>query len=115
VIRRRSGVEKFEVNVRNSRYRLAPAPLELAAVVFASAKSSGALPRLEPLRSADLLARLDATQPYGRSRPEWAGFRRGVSHLPAFELYRGEHPSEAIPLLRDLLASPRTPRARRRA
>ena len=104
VIRRRSGVEKFEVDTRNGRYRIASSPLELAAVVFASAKSSGTLARLAPLRRADLLARLDATQPYGKSRPEWRAFRRSVSLLPAFELYRGEHPAEAIPLLRKLLA-----------
>jgi hypothetical protein len=104
VIRRRSGVEKFEVDVRRQKHRIAPAPVELAAVVFASSNRGDTGARLQSLRRSDWLARLNATQPYGTSRPEWGTFRRSVSRLPAFELYRGEHPADAIPLLRELLA-----------
>jgi energy-coupling factor transporter ATP-binding protein EcfA2 len=105
VIKRRSGVEKFEVDVRRLGYSIARAPQKLAAVVFASAKSGGAGAVLEPLRKRDLQARLNASQPYGASRPEWSAFRRSVSRLPAFELRRGRHPLEAVELVRDLLES----------
>ncbi len=47
VISRRSGVRKFEVDLRQGRYRLAPAPVQLAAVIFLSTASAagGALLR----------------------------------------------------------------------
>ncbi|HVW68062.1 MAG TPA: hypothetical protein VHB68_03760 [Steroidobacteraceae bacterium] len=104
VIRRRSGVEKFEVDVRRTRTRLARAPMKLAAVVFATAHNAGAEPALRRLQSRDLLARLEATQPYAAARPEWSAFCKSVARLPAYELARGAHPSQAVPLMRALLA-----------
>jgi hypothetical protein len=41
VIRRRSGVEKFEVDLRRRRYPLAAAPLKLDALIFISRGSAG--------------------------------------------------------------------------
>jgi len=102
VIRRRSGVEKFEVDVRTARYRIAPAPLQLAAVVFASSGGRGSA-RLRPLRLPEVLRRFKSGQPYASGRPEWTAFKRSIARLPAFELQRGNHPSEAIPLLREVV------------
>jgi hypothetical protein len=106
VIRRRSGVEKFEVDVRRLGQRIARGPLELAAVIFPSVRSrAGTAPRLRPLRKDEWLARLDATQPYGVGRPEWPAFRRSIARLPAFELFRGSHPAEGVDSLREVLAT----------
>src|SRR6185437_2053544 len=49
-IRRRSGVEKFEIDLRHPRYKLASAPLRIGAVVFLSAQSAPANALLTPLR-----------------------------------------------------------------
>lgn len=106
VIRRRSGVEKFEVDVRRLGQRIARSPLELAAVIFpAVQRRADDEPLLRPLRKREWLARLDATQPYGVSRPEWPAFRRNIARLPAFELLRGSHPAEGVDSLRQLLTS----------
>jgi hypothetical protein len=106
VIRRRSGVEKFEVDVRRLGQRIARNPLELAAVIFPTVHSrADAAPLLRPLRKREWQARLDATQPYGVSRPEWPAFRRSIARLPAFELFRGSHPAEGVDSLRHLLES----------
>ena len=58
VISRRSGVRKFEVDLRRRNFHLAPAPLELAAVIFLSAKSAGGRALLTPLSKAQTLRRL---------------------------------------------------------
>jgi hypothetical protein len=103
VIRRRSGVRKFEVDLRRGNYRLAPSPLKIAAVVFLSAQNAGARPLLKPLSRSDLLARLVANQGYAANQPEWSMFRKSVSKLDAFELRRGRHPLEAVEALESLL------------
>jgi energy-coupling factor transporter ATP-binding protein EcfA2 len=103
VIRRRSGVEKFEIDLRQPQYRLAPAPLRIRAVVFASRQSAGKGPLLVPLRSAVLSARLAASQRYAAQQPGWSSFRRQVAALPGFELRRGRHPLEAAQALNDML------------
>lgn len=104
VIRRRTGVEKFELDLRHGGYRLAASPLRIGAVVFLSAQKShdGAL--LRPLLKSTLLTRLANAQAYAASRPEWATFARRLSELGGFELRRGRHPLEAVEALRSLLA-----------
>jgi hypothetical protein len=103
VIRRRSGVRKFEVDLRQRGYRLAAAPVDVAAVVFTSCESAGAGPMLTPLRKSELLARLHATQPYAANSPAWPTFTRNLSGVRAFELRRGRHPLEAVRTLEELL------------
>lgn len=105
VIQRRSGVRKFEVDLRQSAYRLAASPLKIAAVVFLSAQSAGDRPLLRPLSKSGLLAQLTAAQAYAANQPNWAAFRKGVSGLGAFELRRGSHPLEAVDALESLLGS----------
>lgn len=103
VIRRRSGVEKFEVDLRRPAFRLAAAPLELAAVVFLSARTAqGRL--LVRLDRDQALARFEADQPYAATRPQWAVFRKRLAAIPAFELRRGRHPADAAVALRGVLA-----------
>jgi len=104
VIRRRSGVEKFEVDLREAGFRLAKSPLKIAAVAFLSPQPAGARPLLRSLSKSELRANLAATQAYAASQPQWQVFDRNVSGLEAFELRRGRHPLEAVEILGELLA-----------
>jgi hypothetical protein len=103
VIRRRSGVKKFELDLRRGGYKLAPSALQIGAVVFLSPKSSGKGPLLRPLSKPRLLAELSKAQAYAVNQPEWPIFKRRICRLDAFELRRGAHPIEAVEALRALL------------
>ncbi len=103
IIRRRSGVEKFEIDLRHPPYRLARAPLRIAAVVFMSPKKAGARPLLTPIAKTQLTRRLASSQRYAANQPGWSGFNMQVSRLPAFELRRGSHPLQAVEALESLL------------
>jgi hypothetical protein len=109
VIRRRSGVEKLEIDLRHPRYRLAPAPLRIGAVVFVSPRSAGASSLLMPMRKTEVTRQLAASQRYAANQPGWSDFSRQVSRLPAFELRRGRHPLQAVEALEKLLPSAPTP------
>ena len=89
VIRRRTGVKKFEVDLRQGPYRLAPAPLKIVAVVFLSRKSAGNGPLLNPLSNSDLLEKLADAQAYAAHLPGWSSFSKRVSRLKAFEVLQG--------------------------
>jgi hypothetical protein len=111
VIKRRSGVEKFEIDLRRREFNSARRPLEIAACVFmtaqrtneAGAAGSGSL--ASPLRRGDLLARLQAAQPYAAHQPGWKRFRQRLTGLPAFELRRGAHPEQTVVELEKILAA----------
>lgn len=114
LIRRRSGVAKLEIDLRRPRYRLAPAPLRIRAVVFVSSRSArhGAL--LVPLTTRVVLKRLAASQRYAAQQPGWSAFRERVARLRGYELRRGAHPREAVEALRELLAGMPAPSGRTR-
>jgi len=103
-IRRRSGVEKIEADLREGVGQLATAPLELVGAVFVSAESAAVdEPLLVPLAASGLAARLAADQPYAAGQPGWHAFatelqRRGIHHLR-----RGRHPAASVEALRQLL------------
>ena len=103
VIRRRSGVRKFEVDVRQGAHRLAASPLEIGTIVFLSAQKAGGGPLLRPLSKSSMRARLLEAQAYAAHQPQWPAFCRRVSRLDAFELRRGAHPREAVDVLRSLV------------
>jgi energy-coupling factor transporter ATP-binding protein EcfA2 len=103
VIRRRSGVRKFEVDLRQGDHRLASKPLKIAAVVFLSARQAVSGRLLQPLSKAAFLSRLTRTQAYAVNQPEWPLFSRNITKLKAYELRRGAHPDEAVEVLRSLL------------
>jgi len=103
VIRRRSGVKKFELDLRRGSYRLAASALQVGAVVFLSPKSAGTGSLLRPLSKSKLLAELSKAQAYAANQPEWPTFKKRVCGLDAFELRRGLHPIEAVEALRTLL------------
>jgi hypothetical protein len=102
VIRRRSGVEKFELDLRRKPFRLAKSPLKLVGVVFLSQQRAHNRALLRRLPKSDLRARLAVEQAYGASQPQWPTFKGNLSRLPAFELRRGRHPLEAVEVLRSI-------------
>ncbi|TCI11386.1 serine kinase [Dyella soli] len=104
VIRRRSGVEKFEADLRAGHGRLARAPLKLVGAVFVSsqsAKDPDAL--LMPVPGNELAARLCADQPYASGQPGWPRFEQQLMQLGVHELRRGRHPRASVDALRSLL------------
>jgi hypothetical protein len=102
VIRRRSGVEKHELDLRGGWARLAKAPLRLAHVVFVSSEPAGA-ELLERLSAQELQRRLLATQGYAAGVPGWAGFAETCTGLHGWVLRRGAHPRDAALALHELL------------
>lgn len=103
IIRRRSGVEKLEIDLRQPRFRLAPRAVELAGVVELCPQGDKAGASLTALGSRQLLTRLHDTQPYARSLRGWRLFSQAVRRVPAFELTRGRHPDQTVEVLQQLL------------
>lgn len=103
VIQRRSGVEKFEVDLRRTGYRLAPSPLKVSGVVFVSKRGAGKRALLASLHRSEMLARLDRSQRYAAIQPGWTDFRQHLSAMNALELRRGRHPGEAAEALQRAL------------
>jgi len=104
IIRRRSGVEKFEVDLRRPEFRLAASPLKVTGVVFISAQPARRGVLLTPLPSHETLARFTKSQSYAVNQPGWPTFRKRIAAAPAFELRRGRNPAEAADALQALLA-----------
>jgi hypothetical protein len=107
VIRRRSGVKKFEIDLRRGAYKLAASPLRITAVVFLSPEKAGGQPLLRRLSQSSLLTKLAAAQAYAVNQPEWGGFSKNLLKIDAFELRRGRHPIEAVDILNTLLGPSR--------
>lgn len=103
VIRRRSGVRKLEVDLRQRPFRLAPRPLEIAGLVALCARGAAREPLLAPIGRDEARARLRASQPYAASQPGWCSFVERMGAVPAFELRRGRHPRESVDAMAQLL------------
>jgi len=104
-IRRRSGVRKYEVDLRCGHGRLAASLLELACVVFVSrqpAEHADAL--MQALPEHEWLPRLIVEQPYAASQPGWDALVRLVQRCGAYELKRGRHPDDSVAALLQTLA-----------
>lgn len=106
VIVRRSGVRKYEIDLRGGEYQLAERPMKLGAIVFLSSQRAMDGHLLKRLSRAEALPRLLQEQAYAANQPPWASFARSVARLPFFELRRGRHPSEAVAVLRELIEAP---------
>jgi hypothetical protein len=100
IIRRRSGVAKFEVDLRQEPFRLA-ARLKIVGVVVLTRRRAGQS-LLRPLPRAQLLAMIAEQRAYGAGEIEWRLFKKAL-RVPAFELRRGQHPREAAEALETLL------------
>lgn len=114
-IERRSGVRKFEVDLRRKEFRLAQKPLKIIGVVFLSTRSGGTVPLIRRLSATDTLTRLKREQGYGASLPQWRPFSRALLALGGFEILRGTRPTTSVELLRSLLRQGRTKSRRSRA
>jgi len=108
VIRRRSGVKKFEIDLRATEYRLAARPLQIKSVVFLSpaqipkrVRASGGL--LQPLTATALRKRLGDTQAYATSQSGWSNFVARISRLNSYVLHRAQHPAEQVAAIESLL------------
>jgi len=104
VIRRRSGVRKFEVDLREEYGRPATRPLSLVGAVFVSAQpadSSDAL--LTPLDAHEAGLLLEADQPHASRQPGWRRFKREIMDRGIHQLRRGRHPRDSIDALCRLL------------
>jgi len=104
VIRRRSGVKKFEVDLRGRFFRPARSPLKIVAAVFLSAQSACARPTVTRMSASTLSTHLTNTQAYCTALPQWQPFSRNLARLGAFELQRGRHPADTVAALRTLLS-----------
>ena len=101
---RRSGVEKFEADLRRGHGRLAPAPLELAGMVFVSSQAADDPDLLlSSVPGGEIAARLCADQPYASGQPGWHPFQQRMEQIGAHQLRRGRHPRDAVDALRRLL------------
>jgi energy-coupling factor transporter ATP-binding protein EcfA2 len=104
VIRRRSGAEKFEADLRQSHGRLAAVPLELAGAVFVSSQQADDPDvLLSPVRRDEIAAKLSADQRYAAGQPGWHRFERQLVQLGVHQLRRGHHPRASVDALRQLL------------
>jgi hypothetical protein len=106
VIRRRTGVRKYEIDLRRGEYRMAARPLRISAIVFLCARPAAGRPLLKHLPAAAALPMLVREQAYAANQPPWALFIRSLKSVPCFELRRGRHPSESVAALRGLIDSP---------
>jgi hypothetical protein len=104
VIRRRSGTEKFEVDLRQQRNAIAARPMELAGVVILSSETADE-PRslLRALPSDEAIARIRADQPYAVGKPGWLRFEQRLEQGNVYELHRARHPRISVDALQALL------------
>jgi hypothetical protein len=106
VIQRRSGVEKFEIDLRRTRHSLARQPLQIASVVVLTKKRTAhGEDLLRRLNEDELQRQLDASQPYALGQPGWSQFRQHLLRVGGYELRRGQHPDEGVAALETLLGS----------
>jgi hypothetical protein len=104
VIRRRSGVEKFEIDLRRTHYPLAPLPLKIVAtVILSKQQAAGGENLLRPLGKQELARRLVESQPYAAGQLDWPEFSQRVLRAGGYELLRGKHPDEGVVALEGLL------------
>jgi hypothetical protein len=90
VIRRRSGVEKFEADVRLGQGRVAASPLKLVGAVLVSADmADDPAALLRPVPRHEMAARLEADQAYAAGQPGWWLFRHKLMDMGMYELRRG--------------------------
>ncbi|HVI56763.1 MAG TPA: serine kinase [Luteibacter sp.] len=105
-ITRRSGVTKFEADLRQGHGHVATSPLALIGAVFVSADAAeDVADMLRPLDRDEIAARLLADQPYAAGQPGWHRFVHRLAEMDVQLLRRGRHPLASVDALRQWLAS----------
>jgi len=97
-IRRRSGVEKFEIDLRGGGMRPAAEPLDIVATVLLSPQRTDG-PLLEPMARDDAIVRLTEDQPYAARQPGWRRFIDTALLRGAWVLRRGPDPRATLQAL----------------
>ncbi len=104
IIRRRSGVEKHEADLRHGSTRLAPMPLKLVGTIFVSSRMADDPETLLIQVSAkEAATRLVADQAYASGQPGWREFESALIRQGVYELRRGRHPRASVDALRGVL------------
>jgi hypothetical protein len=103
LIRRRSGVQKHELDLRRGGFKLAAKPITIRSVIFLSKQTASGQTLLRPVSARQLAQRLRALQPYAFGQPGWRQFGRELRAVSAFELRRSSHPQHAAAALAQLL------------
>jgi hypothetical protein len=106
VIHRRSGVAKWELDMRGGWAPLAAGLPVLRHLVFASSRPAGEQPLLRSLGTDEVLARLRDTQPYGARHAGWAAFEHTLAGVQGWELRRGAHARQGAQALAALFKLP---------
>jgi energy-coupling factor transporter ATP-binding protein EcfA2 len=107
MIKRRSGVKKYEVDLRRPGFRLAARAPAIVGTVFLSPQRAGRRPLLRRLEPPEMLHAMRGEQAYAAGQPGWSTFAANLARLGAFELRRGRHPREGVDAIRTLLESAR--------
>ncbi|MGI9234254.1 MAG: serine kinase [Woeseiaceae bacterium] len=102
-IRRRSGVQKYQANLRELHGKIARGPLQLAAMVMLSRRSVTKQPALKPVSRKTFLVKLRREQPYATGMSNWEEFERRIADVRTYELRRTQHPDSAVRELQALL------------
>ena len=104
IIRRRSGVEKFEADLRQGHGQLAAVPLQLVGAVFVSSQSADDPDvLLSPVPVDEIAMRLSTDQSYAAGQPGWHRFEQRLLEVGVHQLRRGRHPRDSVNALRRLL------------
>jgi hypothetical protein len=103
VIRRRSGVRKLEVDLRQGDFPIARSALQITGIVFMSPQRASRSALLGPIDVTRARRRLAASQEYAAGLASWKPFGASLERVPAFELRRGRHPEESAEALERLL------------
>jgi hypothetical protein len=104
IVRRGSGVRKYEVDLRDAARATLRLPAKLVAVVVLSHRKAGRGGNLmHELTARELLRALDRDQPYARSRPLWRELLASLRRVPVFRLERGAAAADTATALAVLL------------
>ena len=101
-IQRRSGVRKYEIDLRRLSARLAPQPLRIVATVVLSARRGRGAAGLQSLTVGELRHALRKEQSFAVGQRGWREFERSVLRAGAYRLDRMA-PADGVMALRTLL------------
>lgn len=104
VIERRSGVRKYEIDLRKTGFKLAPRPVSVIGSVFLSARPVQRGKLLSPLSAAQAGRRLRTEQPYAASQQHWSEFTKRLLQQPCVELRRAADPAVSAAAIAALLS-----------
>jgi hypothetical protein len=104
IIRRRSGIEKFALDLRRAPELMSASPLDVAAFVFLSRARRSDRELVRRIALHELRERLDASQGYAAAQSNWSQFWRRAKRVPAFVIGRARHPEIAADKIAALLA-----------